>query len=221
MRADGAGPSSIPQTPSNELQLELQAERAEREALARQVRRLKDELDHVKGLVAAILENSPTIQQNQAATSPNQPLPSPSQNQPQPSPNQPPPSPSQSQLPIETPIVDLPSSPSKAAKRGKAAKKKAKVGVVDLASSPSKQDNAGEAAAAMVDLVSSPSKGATSVTYTRAKTRAHKNLMIVAPHSEPVINEVRVLCNDKLTLCTPYENHIWNTMNDIWTSHVN
>uniref|UniRef100_A0A2N9FMB5 Ubiquitin-like protease family profile domain-containing protein n=1 Tax=Fagus sylvatica TaxID=28930 RepID=A0A2N9FMB5_FAGSY len=79
--------------------------------------------------------------------------------------------------------------PSKAAKRGKAAKKKAKVAVVDVASSPSKQDNAGEAAAAMVDLVSSPSKGATSVTYARAKTRAHKNLMIVAPHSEPVINE--------------------------------
>uniref|UniRef100_A0A2N9EMF4 Aminotransferase-like plant mobile domain-containing protein n=1 Tax=Fagus sylvatica TaxID=28930 RepID=A0A2N9EMF4_FAGSY len=67
-RDDGAGPSSIPQTPSNELQLELQAERAEREALARQVRRLKDELDHVKGLVAAVLENSPNIQQNQAAT---------------------------------------------------------------------------------------------------------------------------------------------------------
>jgi hypothetical protein len=64
VRADGAGPSSIPQTPSNELQLELQAERAEREALARQVRRLKDELDHMKGLVAAVLENSPTIQQN-------------------------------------------------------------------------------------------------------------------------------------------------------------
>uniref|UniRef100_A0A2N9H3C6 Ubiquitin-like protease family profile domain-containing protein n=1 Tax=Fagus sylvatica TaxID=28930 RepID=A0A2N9H3C6_FAGSY len=251
VRADGAGPSSIPQTPSNELQLELQAERAEREALARQVRRLKDELDHVKGLVAAVLENSPTIQQNQAATSqnqpppspsqnqpqpspnepqpspspnqpqpspnepqpspnepqpsPNQPPPSPSQNQPPPSPNQPPPSPSQSQppplpshsqpppsqsqLPIQAPIVDLPSSPSKAAKRGKAAKKKAKVAVVDVASSPSKQDNAGEAAAAMVDLVSSPSKGATSVTYIRAKTRARKNLMIVAPHSEPVINE--------------------------------
>jgi hypothetical protein len=104
--------------------------------------------------------------------------------------------------------VDLPSSPSKAAKRGKAAKKKAKVAVVDVASSPSKQDNAGEAATAMVDLVSSPSKGATGVTYARAKTRAHKNLMIVAAHSEPVINEVRVLCNDKLNLCTPYENHI-------------
>uniref|UniRef100_A0A2N9FKS4 Aminotransferase-like plant mobile domain-containing protein n=1 Tax=Fagus sylvatica TaxID=28930 RepID=A0A2N9FKS4_FAGSY len=160
-RDDGAGPSSIPQTPSNQLQLELQAERAEREALARQVRRLKDELDHVK-----------------ASPHPH-PHPHPQ--------NEPPPS--QSQLPIQTPIVDLPSSPSKAAKRGKAAKKKAKVAVVDLASSPSKRDNAGEAAAAMVDLVSSPSKGATSVTYTRAKTRAHKNLMIVAPHSEPVRNE--------------------------------
>uniref|UniRef100_A0A2N9I408 Aminotransferase-like plant mobile domain-containing protein n=1 Tax=Fagus sylvatica TaxID=28930 RepID=A0A2N9I408_FAGSY len=96
-RDDGAGPSSIPQTPSNQLQLELQAERAEREALARQVRRLKDELDHVKGLVAAVLESSPNIQQNQAAPSQNQPPPSPSQNQPQPSPsqNQPQPSPNQ------------------------------------------------------------------------------------------------------------------------------
>uniref|UniRef100_A0A2N9I6Q6 Ubiquitin-like protease family profile domain-containing protein n=1 Tax=Fagus sylvatica TaxID=28930 RepID=A0A2N9I6Q6_FAGSY len=94
-RDDGAGPSSIPQTPSNQLQLELQAERAEREALARQVRRLKDELDHVKGLVAAVLESSPNIQQNQAAPSQNQPPPSPSQNQPQPSPNEPQPSPNQ------------------------------------------------------------------------------------------------------------------------------
>uniref|UniRef100_A0A2N9HJG9 Aminotransferase-like plant mobile domain-containing protein n=1 Tax=Fagus sylvatica TaxID=28930 RepID=A0A2N9HJG9_FAGSY len=169
-RDDGAGPSNRTQTPSNQLQLELQAKKAEREALARQVGRLKDELDHVKGLVATVLESSPNIQQNQT------PL---SQNQPPPSQNQPPPS--QSQLPIQTPIVDLPSSPSKAVKRGKAAKKKAKVAMVDLASSPSKRDNAGEAAAAVVDLVSSPSKGATSVTYTRAKTRAHKNLMIVAP----------------------------------------
>uniref|UniRef100_A0A2N9IFH2 Aminotransferase-like plant mobile domain-containing protein n=1 Tax=Fagus sylvatica TaxID=28930 RepID=A0A2N9IFH2_FAGSY len=151
-RDDGAGPSNRTQTPSNQLQLELQAERAEREALARQVGRLKDELDHVKGLVATVLESSPNIQQNQTP---------PSQNQPPPSQNQPPPS--QSQLPIQTPIVDLPSSPSKAVKRGKAAKKKAKVAMVDLASSPSKRDNAGEAAAAVVDLVSSPSKGATSV----------------------------------------------------------
>jgi hypothetical protein len=66
--------------------------------------------------------------------------------------------------------VDLPSSPSKAVKRDKAVKKKAKAAMVDLASSPSKWDNEGEAAAAMVDLVSSPSKGVTSVRYTRAKT---------------------------------------------------
>uniref|UniRef100_A0A2N9HPA1 Uncharacterized protein n=1 Tax=Fagus sylvatica TaxID=28930 RepID=A0A2N9HPA1_FAGSY len=174
-RDDGAGPSNIPQTPSNQLQLELQAERAEREALARQVRRLKDELDHVKAPTLTLTKPAPTLTLTQPAP------PSPSQNEPPPS---------QSQLPIQTPIVDLPSSPSKAVKRGKAAKKKAKVAVVDLASSPSKQDNAGEAAAAVVDLVSSPSKGATSVTYTRAKTRAHKNLMIVAPHSEPVRNEL-------------------------------
>uniref|UniRef100_A0A2N9I715 Ubiquitin-like protease family profile domain-containing protein n=1 Tax=Fagus sylvatica TaxID=28930 RepID=A0A2N9I715_FAGSY len=202
-RDDGAGPSSIPQTPSNQLQLELQAERAEREALARQVRRLKDELDHVKAPTLTkraptltkpaptLTKPAPTLTLTQPPPSHSQPPPSPSQNEPPPSPspsqNEPPPS--QSQLPIQTPIVDLPSSPSKAAKRGKAAKKKAKVAVVDLASSPSKRDNAGEAAAAMVDLVSSPSKGATSVTYTRAKTRAHKNLMIVAPHSEPVRNE--------------------------------
>jgi hypothetical protein len=96
-RDDGAGPSSIPQTPSNQLQLELQAERAEREALARQVRRLKDELNHVKGLVVAVLESSPNIQQNQATPSQNQPPPSPSQNQPQPSPNQPQPSPNEPQ----------------------------------------------------------------------------------------------------------------------------
>uniref|UniRef100_A0A2N9FP58 Aminotransferase-like plant mobile domain-containing protein n=1 Tax=Fagus sylvatica TaxID=28930 RepID=A0A2N9FP58_FAGSY len=105
-RDDGAGPSNRTQTPSNQLQLELQAERAEREALAREVGRLKDELDHVKGLVATVLESSPNIQQNQTP---------PSQNQPPPSQNQPPPS--QSQLPIQTPIVDLPSSPSKAQER--------------------------------------------------------------------------------------------------------
>uniref|UniRef100_A0A2N9I1M6 Aminotransferase-like plant mobile domain-containing protein n=1 Tax=Fagus sylvatica TaxID=28930 RepID=A0A2N9I1M6_FAGSY len=230
-RDDGAGPSSIPQTPSNELQLELQAERAEREALARQVRRLKDELDHVKGLVAAVLENSPNIQQNQAAPSQNQPPPPPSPSAPtltkraptltkpaptltltKPAPTLTKPAPTLTltkpaptlTLTQPAPTLTKPaahSSPhcglAKFTVQGcqerqscqKAAAKKAKVAVVDLASSPSKQDNAGEAAAAMVDLVSSPSKGATSVTYTRAKTRAHKNLMIVAPHSEPVINE--------------------------------
>ena len=103
--------------------------------------------------------------------------------------------------------MDLPSSPSKAVKRGKPAKKKAKAATVDLASSPSKRDNEREAVAAMVDLVSSPSKGATSVRYTRTKTRTQKNVMIVPPESEPIKNEVRVLFNDKVlkkcnfTLC--------------------
>uniref|UniRef100_A0A2N9EMM0 Uncharacterized protein n=1 Tax=Fagus sylvatica TaxID=28930 RepID=A0A2N9EMM0_FAGSY len=74
----------------------------------------------------------------------------------------------QKQLPIpteKTPIVDLPSSPSKAVKRGKPAKKKAKAAMVHLASSPSKVVKRGrlaknEGEAAMVDLASSPSKGA-------------------------------------------------------------
>jgi hypothetical protein len=161
LRNDGAGPSNTTQTPSNQWQLELQAEMTKREAVERHVKRLEDELNRVKGLVATVLESSPTIQQNQ---------PPPSQNLEQ---NQPP---VQTQLPIQTPIVDLPSSPSKAVKRGKPAKKKAKAAMVDLASSPSKRDNEGEAAAAVVDLVSSPSKGATTVRYTRAKTRAQKKV---------------------------------------------
>ena len=119
---DGAGPSNTTQTPSNQWQLELQAERTKWEALARHVKRLEDELHRVKGLVATV-ESSPTIQQNQ---------PPPSQNLEQ---NQPP---IQTQLPIQTPIVDLPSSSSKAVKRGKPAKKKAKAAMVDFASSPSK-----------------------------------------------------------------------------------
>ena len=94
-----------------------------------------------------------------------------------------------------------------AVKRGKTAKKKAKTAMVDLASLPSKRDNEGEAAAAMVDFVSSLSKGTTSVRYTRAKTRAQKNVMRVSLESELVRNEVRVLFNDKVlrkckfTLC--------------------
>jgi hypothetical protein len=68
-RNDGVGSSNRTQTPSNQLQLELQAEGAEREALARHVRRLEDELHHVKGLVATILESSPNIQQNQTPPS--------------------------------------------------------------------------------------------------------------------------------------------------------
>uniref|UniRef100_A0A2N9H6N9 Protein FAR1-RELATED SEQUENCE n=1 Tax=Fagus sylvatica TaxID=28930 RepID=A0A2N9H6N9_FAGSY len=137
LRNDGAGPSNTTQTPFNQWQLELQAERTKREALARHVKRLKDELHRVKGLVATVIESSPIVQQNQ--TPPSQNL---EQNQP----------PIQSQLPIQTPIVDLPNSPSKAVKRGKPAKKKAKAAMVDLASSPSKWDNEGEAAVTMVDL---------------------------------------------------------------------
>jgi hypothetical protein len=66
--------------------------------------------------------------------------------------------------------MNLPNSLSKAIKRDKPAKKKAKAAMVDLASSPSKWDNEGETAATMVDLVSSLSKGATNVRYIRAKT---------------------------------------------------
>ena len=80
--------------------------------------------------------------------------------------------------------------------------------MVDLASSPSKRDNERQAAAAVVDLVSSLSKGATIVRYTRAaKTRAQKKVQIVPPESEQVRNEVRVLFKNKVvkkykfTLC--------------------
>ena len=46
---------------SNQWQLELQAEMTKREALERHVKRLEDELNRVKGLVATVLEFSPTI----------------------------------------------------------------------------------------------------------------------------------------------------------------
>uniref|UniRef100_A0A2N9I4U0 Aminotransferase-like plant mobile domain-containing protein n=1 Tax=Fagus sylvatica TaxID=28930 RepID=A0A2N9I4U0_FAGSY len=174
LRNDGARPSNTSQTPSNQWQLPLQAKRTEREALACHVKHLEDELNRVKGLVATVIESSPIVQQNQPPLSQNL-----EQNQPF----------VQTQLPIQTPIVDLPSSPSKAVKRDKPTKKKAKAAMVDLASSPSKWDNEGKAAAAMVDLVSSPSKGATSVRYTRAKTRTQKNVMIVPLESEPIKNE--------------------------------
>jgi hypothetical protein len=147
LRHDGAKPSNTTQTSSNQCQLQFQVERTEREALACHIRHLEDELNRVKGMLATVIESSPTVQQNQ---------PPPSQNL------------EQNQLPIptkKTPIVDLPSSPSKAVKRDKPVKKKAKAAMVDLASSPSKRDkrdrpanNEGEAAAAMVDLASSPLK---------------------------------------------------------------
>ena len=211
LRHDGAGPSNITQTPSNQCQLQFQVEKTEREDLTRHIKHLGDELNRVKGMLATVIESSPNVEQNQPP-----PLQNLKQNQP----------PIQSQPPIQTPIVDLPNSPSKAVKRGKPAKKKAKAAMADLASSPSKRDkrgrlanNEGEAAAvmvdlassssrgAMVDLVSSLSKGATFVRYTRGKTQTQRNVMIVPPESELVRNEVRVLFNDKVlkkckfTLC--------------------
>uniref|UniRef100_A0A2N9FVJ1 Aminotransferase-like plant mobile domain-containing protein n=1 Tax=Fagus sylvatica TaxID=28930 RepID=A0A2N9FVJ1_FAGSY len=48
---DGAGPSNKTQTPSNQWQLELQAEVTKREAVERHVKCLEDELNRVKGLV--------------------------------------------------------------------------------------------------------------------------------------------------------------------------
>ena len=127
-------------------------------------------------------------------------------------------------------MVDLASSPSNRVKRGRPAKNEVEATMVDLASSPSKRvkrdkpaKNEGEAAmvdltsslskGAMVDLVSSPSKGVTFVRYTRGRTRAQMNVMIVPLESEPVRiqsidkNEVYVLFNDKVlkkckfTLC--------------------
>ena len=61
---DGAGPSNTIQTLSNQWQLEFQAEMTKREAVERLVKCLEDELNCVKGLVATVLESSPTIQQN-------------------------------------------------------------------------------------------------------------------------------------------------------------
>jgi C4-dicarboxylate-specific signal transduction histidine kinase len=51
---DGAGPSNTTQTPSNQWQLELQAEITKREAVERHLKRVEDELNHAKGLVATI-----------------------------------------------------------------------------------------------------------------------------------------------------------------------
>ena len=61
---DGTGPSNTTQMPSNQWQLELQAEITKREAVERHLKRVEDELNHVKGLVATVLESSPTSQQN-------------------------------------------------------------------------------------------------------------------------------------------------------------
>ena len=54
LRNDGAGSSNTTQTPSNQWQLELQAERTDRKALARHVKRLEDKLHRVKALMATV-----------------------------------------------------------------------------------------------------------------------------------------------------------------------
>ena len=92
---DGAGPSNTTQTLSNQWQLQLQVEITKREAVERHLKRVEDELNHVKGLVA-------TIQQNQSPPSQNveQNQPPPSQNVEQ---NHPPPSQNieQNQSPVQ------------------------------------------------------------------------------------------------------------------------
>ncbi len=61
LRNDEAGLSNTTQTPSNQWQLELQAERTDRKALTHHVKCLEDKLHRVKGLVATVLESSPTV----------------------------------------------------------------------------------------------------------------------------------------------------------------
>jgi hypothetical protein len=65
VRLDRAGPSNITQTPSNQCQLQFQVERTEREALASHIKHLEDELNRVKGILATVMESSPTVEQNQ------------------------------------------------------------------------------------------------------------------------------------------------------------
>ena len=116
--------------PSNQCQLQFQVEMTEREALAYHIQHLKDELTRIKGMLATVMESSPTVEQNQPPLEEND-----EQNYPLIQ-NQPPKKDAeQNQLPIhteKTPIVDLPSSLYKAIKRGKPAKKKAKAAMVNL-----------------------------------------------------------------------------------------
>ena len=64
VRLDGARPSNITQTPSNQCQLQFQVERTERETLARHIKHLEDELNRVKGMLATVIESSPNVEQN-------------------------------------------------------------------------------------------------------------------------------------------------------------
>ena len=65
LRHDGVGPSNTTQMPSNQCQLQFQVKRIEREALARHIKHLEDELNRVKGMLATVMESSPTVEQNQ------------------------------------------------------------------------------------------------------------------------------------------------------------
>ena len=65
LRHDGAGPSNTTQTPSNQCQLQFQVERIEQEALAHHIKHLENELNHVKGILAMVIESSPAVEQNQ------------------------------------------------------------------------------------------------------------------------------------------------------------
>jgi hypothetical protein len=65
VRHDEAGPSNRTHMSSNQCKLQFQVERTEREALARHIQQSEDELTRVKGMLAMVMESSPTIEQNQ------------------------------------------------------------------------------------------------------------------------------------------------------------
>ena len=63
VRHDGAEPSNTTHMPSNQCQLQFQVERTEREVLTRHIKHLEDEINRVKGILATVIESSPTIEQ--------------------------------------------------------------------------------------------------------------------------------------------------------------
>ena len=65
VRHDGARPNNTTHMPSNQCQLQFQVEMTEREALAYHIQHLKDELTRIKGMLATVMESSPTVEQNQ------------------------------------------------------------------------------------------------------------------------------------------------------------
>uniref|UniRef100_A0A2N9FPX2 Aminotransferase-like plant mobile domain-containing protein n=1 Tax=Fagus sylvatica TaxID=28930 RepID=A0A2N9FPX2_FAGSY len=162
----------------------FQVERTEREALARHVKHLEDELNRVKGMLATVIESSPTVQQNLAPTL--------TKLRTKPA--------THSKLAAHSnPHCGLAKLTVQGCQERQTCQKEGQgshggLGKLTIEAGqerqmPTKGGGMVAAAMAMVDLVSSPSKGATSVRYTRAKTRAQKNVMIVPPESEPVRNE--------------------------------